>query len=168
MSREIAIQCELKHPLAILRVGGFLAQLEVYKLKNQAEAALRDGIRYILLDLTLTDFIDSAGIGAIVSLRIDCNKAGGKLLIVEPRQQTINHTLTNSSIPRLVPCFADMQTALANMQELYGIPGGHAPHPDVAAAGQSPAAGNGLEALNLRLEKIENALQRIEQHLLKA
>jgi anti-sigma B factor antagonist len=60
-------------------------------LRHEVLALLGDGFRYIALDLTPTDFMDSIGLGVVVAILKRVRVQGGELAVIcpEPRLKRI-------------------------------------------------------------------------------
>jgi anti-anti-sigma factor len=115
LERDLIIRHEDHHPLVILQLSGFLAQLEVYKLKTYAENLLSEDKRYMIADLSNLAFLDSAGIGALLQIRNDCVKSGGQMTMVRPQLEPVRWGIENSTIPKTMDCFPDAAAALKAM-----------------------------------------------------
>jgi len=119
--RELRLDVEDRHPVAVLRLGGFFAQLEIYKLKSQADMLLNEAIRYLIVDLSDVMFIDSAGLGALTQLRLDCSKLGGALSLVKPNVPQVKLALETALLQRIVDIYPDVKTALDQMHKKYNV-----------------------------------------------
>jgi anti-anti-sigma factor len=113
---------EQQLPIAVVRLRGFLAQLEVYKLKKQIDILIDLGRRCLIIDLSEVEFIDSAGIGAIVQIRTRCLQMNGQLMIIEPHCLRVADSLAATSLPQAVKCFTDLDAALIQMRKDIGLP----------------------------------------------
>lgn len=170
MAGEINIEIEKQTPLCVVHVEGEFAQLNVYPLKTQVALAMEKGNRYVILDLSGMSFIDSAGFGAILTMRSDCHRAGGQLLLVKPKSRRAQQVLATSSLVEVIAIHPDVDSAVTDLREKHGV-AGIASHPSVANTPSISGAGDsslGLESSGIivdRLDKIENRLERIERLL---
>lgn len=121
MARSLTIHFKNIRPLLVVRLEGFLAQLEVYKLKSRTEELIHDGCRFVILDLTNVKYIDSAGIGVITFVRDACGKLDGMTAIVAQSGSEVMRTLSVANIHRLVPFFATEQQAREEIAVRHGL-----------------------------------------------
>ncbi len=77
MNRQLNIEVREHDQLTIIELRGHLVQTEVRKLKSSLGEALSESRRYVVIDLSHTQFIDSSGIGALVHVRSECNRFEG-------------------------------------------------------------------------------------------
>jgi len=68
-----------------LRVDGRLDAMGAVGLRDRLERAIADGINRIVVDLSVTDFVDSAGLAALAKGMKDARSEGGDLRLVSPR-----------------------------------------------------------------------------------
>jgi anti-sigma B factor antagonist len=65
--------------VAVLQVEGQLIVGNRQELKELVQAALDNGERRLLIDFSRTGYIDSSGLGALVSISKKIREAGGEL-----------------------------------------------------------------------------------------
>ena len=65
--------------VAVVQVDGQLIVGNRQELKDLVQAALDQGERRLLIDFSRTGYIDSSGLGALVSLSKKIREAGGEL-----------------------------------------------------------------------------------------
>jgi anti-sigma B factor antagonist len=70
---------------ASLEVRGELDIGTAPQLAEAVDAALDDGCREVVLDLAGTTFVDSAGLGALVTAARAVDQRRGKMAVVSPR-----------------------------------------------------------------------------------
>ena len=68
--------------VVVLGVDGQLIVGNRHELKQKALEALEDGERKFLIDFTSTGYIDSSGLGVLVSMSKKIREAGGELRLV--------------------------------------------------------------------------------------
>lgn len=101
----------VRHSL-ILKVGSELDHHEAKKIKSVTDCVFRKGTaRNIILDFSETDFMDSAGIGMMISRYKETDLHGGKLCVVNPGK-TIQKLIKISGLHSLVYVFRTMEEAL--------------------------------------------------------
>ena len=72
-------QTKDKSGVAVVQVEGQLIVGNRQELKDLVQAALDKGERRILIDFSRTGYIDSSGLGALVSVSRKIREAGGEL-----------------------------------------------------------------------------------------
>jgi anti-anti-sigma factor len=65
--------------VAVVQVDGQLIEGNRQELKDLVQAALDQGERRLLIDFSRTGYIDSSGLGALVSISKKIREAGGEL-----------------------------------------------------------------------------------------
>lgn len=68
--------------VTVVRVEGQLIVANRHELKQIVQDALDQGVRHIIIDFTPTAYIDSSGLGALVSMSKRVRQAGGELRLV--------------------------------------------------------------------------------------
>jgi len=68
-----------------LRVTGRLDAMGAVGLRDRLDTAIEDGINRIVVDLSSTEFVDSAGLAALAKGMKDARAEGGDLRLVSPR-----------------------------------------------------------------------------------
>lgn len=121
MNRTLDLTVIDQHPVSIIEISGFLAQLEVYKFKSRLESLIAEGRKYLIVDLTGIDFIDSAGLGCLVQLRQECLRHGGHLYIVQPGTQNARSVLNLSSFHKIMQVFESLDEVTAFLEDQFGI-----------------------------------------------
>ncbi len=72
---------------AVIRCDGRLTMVTAAALKAAVTATVADGRPHVVIDLTSVPFIDSSGLGALVSGLKETRQAGGDLRIVGAAEQ---------------------------------------------------------------------------------
>ncbi|MCU1534627.1 MAG: anti-sigma factor antagonist, partial [Glaciihabitans sp.] len=67
----------------------------------------------VVVDLTRVEFMDSSGLGALVSGMKAARLAGGDLRIASPTEQ-VKLVLQLTNMDRVLPAYDDAETAFAN------------------------------------------------------
>ncbi|MFC5947793.1 STAS domain-containing protein [Pseudonocardia lutea] len=79
-----------EHPdprTAVIRPEGRLTMTSTAALRNLVTETVESGRTHVVVDLEATEFIDSSGLGALVSGLKTCRQAGGDLRIARPGEQ---------------------------------------------------------------------------------
>lgn len=161
--QTLKIKTTDRDPFAIVELDGVLAGPTVYELKHEGNRLVQHlGRHYVVLDMEKVTFIDSGAIGVVMYLVNMCKQMGGRMAAVGPSAKEALGSLYQVSLQKFVDFHPDSQTALAKICEKCGLN----PPRDIVAAqqGDSPGegpAGDRLEQLEGRLDKIESLLERI-------
>lgn len=105
---------------ALQHRGAYLVQV-AGELDLAAGAALREvliglgdaGATDVVVDLTNTSFVDSAGLGILLN-GMKRLRLGGGLLRLAGCQRQVRDLLTLTSLDRVMPCYATVEEALAD------------------------------------------------------
>ena len=157
MKEALKIEIEDRNPLTIVRLFGALAAMEVYRVKAMADAWLREGKKFITLDMVYVSFLDSAGIGLLLQLRNNCQTAGGGLVLIRSTESQVMRTLEIAAVEKLIPFFNSLGDALNYIQTTYGIC--VTPTPAASPSGNLEET---IRSLAARLARVEERLGRIE------
>ena len=90
-------------------MGTRLAQTEAL-----GDSLVADGARKLVLDLTHTEFVDSAGLGVIMHLSAKLEQAGGKFRICGASER-IRHLLSITHTDVLLDCDQDLGTSISHL-----------------------------------------------------
>ena len=153
--------------MAVLQVEGQLIVGNRQELKDLVQAALDAGERRILIDFSRTGYIDSSGLGALVSISKRIREAGGEL-----RLSGLNEDLRSLfELTKLDTLFAIAETPQQALAQLLARPTDAVAAPPL----RPPLAGPGRRAaprtlVTLRLPSdvacIEEAVELVTRHCL--
>jgi len=73
--------------IALVRLSGRLNMVTAGELRDQLAATIAAGNLRVVVDLAGVDFIDSSGLGALISGLKTARQAGGDLRIAAPTEQ---------------------------------------------------------------------------------
>jgi len=76
--------------IKIIEPSGILSATTTYALIQQLNECLEAKIKIVLIDLQNIDFIDSSGLGTLVSMHTKLRLADGKLYLCSPKDQASN------------------------------------------------------------------------------
>lgn len=111
MSLQLSISSVDCGQARIFTLGGFLAQLEIYRFKRAVEQALNDGKRIILADADKVEFIDSAGIASLIHMRKEAvERHAAAILILKPGSN-VRRILDSTNLGRFLQIFATRDEA---------------------------------------------------------
>ena len=95
----------------VLAPSGRLTVVTAPQLRTTVAEQLSAGNRIIVVDLSGTDFVDSSGLGALVSCLKSARQAGGDLRIVAPTEQ-VSMVLRMTNLDRILQPRASVAEAL--------------------------------------------------------
>lgn len=162
MNQTAQIRSEEIGTAVVVRVDGFLARLEVYKLRHEFDSLFDSGHKLFVLDLTKAQHIDSAGVGTLVKIRNTLNAGGGQLALIPPENENTKRILDVSSLKTIISFYDSETEALralgANDNRTDSLAGGRTERPN-AGSGDMELA---VEELRARLQAVELRLSRLE------
>ncbi|MBD2664477.1 STAS domain-containing protein [Richelia sinica] len=90
----------------VLKLSGMLNAQTGDKLRQEISDCAETGVNIILVDLKHVNFVDSSGLGALVSSRQILNKVNGKLFICTVNEQ-VKALFELTKMDRIFQIFAD-------------------------------------------------------------
>lgn len=99
--------------LEMVEVTGRLDALEASTLRSTLAAVIERGVHRIIVDLRGADFVDSAGLAALVKYMKDARALGGDLRLVRPRTADANRVFALTKFDEVF-VMADDPSALAS------------------------------------------------------
>ncbi len=97
--------------ISVIQIIGRLEAANRDELTQTVKGQLSDRIAYFLLDLSRLEFIDSSGLGCLVSCLRSADKTGGALKIVAP-QAYVAKLFETTRLDRVFEIFPDRAEAL--------------------------------------------------------
>ena len=95
----------------VLAPTGRLTVVTAPQLRTAVAERNAAGDRIIIVDLSVTEFVDSSGLGALVSCLKSARQAGGDLRIVAPTEQ-VSMVLRMTNLDRILQPRASVAEAL--------------------------------------------------------
>lgn len=95
----------------VLSPQGRLTVVSTPQLRDEVAARLEAGDRLIVVDLSGTTFVDSSGLGALVSCLKSARQVGGDLRLVAPTEQ-VSMVLRLTNLDRILKPRASVAAAL--------------------------------------------------------
>ena len=155
MERELCLSVDEQPQLATIHVSGHFAQLEVYKFKNLGEALVESGRRFVIVELSKSMFIDSAGIGSLTYLLRICEKTGGKLVLALAQDSPLRETFNHAQLHKIMPITESLEAARKWLADTYGLQ-------LTRSTDQTETANQKmLDTINTLLTKIEKMEERL-------
>jgi anti-sigma B factor antagonist len=96
----------------VLQPIGRLDLLTAGEFKAQLTTAVTEGKRRIIIDMAHVSFVDSSGLGALISGLKAARRAGGDLRIAHVSQQTLT-VLTLTTLDRVLRPYASVAEAMS-------------------------------------------------------
>jgi anti-sigma B factor antagonist len=101
----------------VIRPHGRLNMVTAPSLKEIVTTAIETGTPRIIIDLADVDFMDSSGLGALVSVLKSARQAGGDLRISSPSDQ-VRMVLTLTNLDRVLALYDTVEEALRSSTTL--------------------------------------------------
>lgn len=170
-SRSLTIGFTKQRPLLIVHLEGYLAQLEVYKLKSQIEELLHEGFRFVILELTGVKYVDSAGVGSICHIHDKCNTINGLATIVVDPRSNIAQTLKLAGTDNIVDRFETIELAREEIHLRFGLNTNSTRDHSTGTIPPAPQIGNPAPQANpeviSRMDAILTANQASTAHIIQ-
>jgi anti-sigma B factor antagonist len=72
---------------AVITLGTRLDALEAQQLRATVDGLLADGVQELLVDLSVTEFIDSAGLASLIRAMTLLDQRQGRIELVRPKSE---------------------------------------------------------------------------------
>lgn len=108
----LAVDFDEHGDLLIATVHGVIDLLSTGPLQEQLNTALNHGVTRVVLDLAEVTFVDSTGLGLLVSLERRTHGAGGWLRLVNPHPQ-LSRMLRTTNLNQRLQVYASVESAAA-------------------------------------------------------
>jgi len=95
--------------VAVLRLEGKLNMVSAGPVRQRIAALVEQGHARVAVDLSGVDFIDSSGLGALISGVKSTRQAGGDLRIARPTEQA-QLVLSLTGMERVLPPYPDVES----------------------------------------------------------
>ncbi len=110
---QISIKEDVKRIVTIAPQGR-LDTVRALDFKKQLQSVIDSGVKNIVLDLSQTPFLDSAGMAALVSALKQCRERGGDARMVWPEAEPVRRILALTKFDRVFQMKASVEEALAS------------------------------------------------------
>ncbi|MBB0990265.1 STAS domain-containing protein [Dietzia kunjamensis] len=100
---------ELDHSV-VVQPTGRLNMVAAPRLRDQLRQLVEGGSRHLVVDLSTTEFIDSSGLGALISGLKAARQAGGDLRIAAPTEQ-VRRVLTLTKLDKVLAAHETAEAA---------------------------------------------------------
>lgn len=105
-----------KTAIAVLKIAGTIDLLTASEFQQYAMNYISKGIKYLLLDFTKLDFIDSMGLSTVLMLYQKLVETGGRMLIINPKP-SIMVVLKITKVNQKILVFATVDEAKAHIAD---------------------------------------------------
>ncbi len=107
-------------PIAVVAPVGRMDALNAPHLRVRCDTLLADGTSRIVIDLREVDFLDSAGLAAMVGALKRARSAGGDVKLVMPRSISVSRILELTSFDRVFEITSDVDDAVDSFSAGHG------------------------------------------------
>lgn len=108
----LAVDIDERGDALVATVRGVIDLLSTGPLQEQLNTALGHGATRLVLDLADVTFVDSTGLGLLVSLQRRTRGAGGWLRLVNPHPQ-LGRMLHTTNLDQRLQVYTSVESALA-------------------------------------------------------
>jgi len=115
MSSEFSVAVK-ENVVRIVTVApqGRLDTLRALEFRQQVQKILDSGVKHLVLDLSQTPFLDSAGMAVLVSALKQCREQGGDARMVWPQAEPVKRILSLTKFDRIFEMKNSVQEAVAS------------------------------------------------------
>ena len=106
------MEVEPRDATCLVRLHGSCTMEVSNQLGEKLRELAEDDVNHIILDMTDLDFIESTGLGGVVSTYLRCRRRSGDLKLVGPRPPILA-VLQLTRLTQLFPVFDSIDDALA-------------------------------------------------------
>jgi anti-sigma B factor antagonist len=108
----LAIDVEQSGEFVLVRVRGAMDYWTVQPLREELDDALGNGPARLVLDLGGVPFVESTGLGLLLSAQRRAESSGGWVRLANPRAQ-LRRVLGTTNLDRRLPVYASLEAAIA-------------------------------------------------------
>jgi len=91
---------------------GRLDAFSAVRFRESVQNLFNDGVKYLVLDLSQTPFLDSAGMAALVSTLKQCRQRGGDVRMVWPSAEPVKRILALTKFDRVFEMRSSVEEAI--------------------------------------------------------
>jgi anti-sigma B factor antagonist len=96
----------------VITLNGRITAFQAGALREQFAVLSDDGVKYFVLDLSQVEFLDSAGLAALVYLLKHARQEGGDVKMILPKLETAQRILRLTRFDKVFPLEETVETAL--------------------------------------------------------
>ena len=102
--------------MAIINPQGRLDALSAPTMRDQFNKLFCEGTTHFVIDLSNTQYLDSAGLAVFVSLLKRVRKVGGDVKLTQPKQASVQRTLSLTRFDHIFEVADSVEAAVARFQ----------------------------------------------------
>lgn len=106
--------------MKIIQLTGILDSTRTQELRDRIDQAMEQGSKTLLVDLKEVTFMDSSGLGALVTALKTVRSSGGKLCVCSVNEQ-VKILFELTSMDRVFEIFPDQGEFLRKMGDLTSV-----------------------------------------------
>jgi anti-anti-sigma factor len=110
---SVAIKEDIKRIVTIAPQGR-LDALRTGEFRQQVQSILDTGVKHLVLDLSETPFLDSAGMAVLVTALKRCRERDGDARLIWPRAEPVRRILALTKFDRVFEMKNSVEEALAS------------------------------------------------------
>ena len=111
-----------KHQVAVVRPAGrMMGPPETARLHKRVKRHIEKGIPRVVIDLGNVDWLNSKGIGALVSSLLSCRNAGGEMVVARPSKK-VKSIFMVSQLVKLFDSYATLKEAKSALSTMELTP----------------------------------------------
>ncbi len=113
---EESLKIEIENGIAFLKFDGEVIFDNSNQLKEEAKKILskKEETKSLVIDLSQVPYLDSSGVGVILSLFKFMKNRGGSLAVANPNDK-IRRVFDVTKITEIIPAYETIEEALANI-----------------------------------------------------
>lgn len=100
--------------IVTLTITNRLDAFSAPEFRAQIQTMVGQGVRHLVIDLSQTPFLDSAGIAVLVSALKQCRQRGGDVRLVTPQSEAVKRIFELTKFDRVFEMKASSQEAVAS------------------------------------------------------
>lgn len=107
---------EVATKIVTITVKQRLDLFRAQEFRNQMQKLFDEGVSHMVIDLSQADFLDSAGMAALVSALKQCRQRNGDVRLVTPQSEAVKRTLELTKFDRVFEMKSSAQEAVASFR----------------------------------------------------
>lgn len=109
---DTKLKHEKKEGINLIRIEGEVIFQNSNRIKERAKDIIKENnIEYLIVDLTATSYLDSSGIGVILSLYKFMRDRNGRLLITNPNDK-VKRVFEVTKLNQILDIYSDTEKAI--------------------------------------------------------
>lgn len=113
---EVLVELFDDKKAAVIKIPTRLDASNSLPFKDKLNEIIDKGFKYILIDLSKTNFIDSSGLGALVGKISTCRKNNGDIRLISPTQRVVE-ILQITNLDKILKIYKSIDDAMKVIEE---------------------------------------------------